>query len=318
MRLYRVLLVLLVILMGCSQQTSKGKAGKKPGITKTGKKRKQKGIKKKKLDEKPVDDEISDNDDDEEDEISDNDGGEEEEMGDVGGDALYAMLEKKVKELREKHKRAKNKFEKKHPFPSEEELSRLFPDSQEPEERTTKVSLAKDYSFLNIIKLMVQQDSDRYQDSMSDIYAGLEYDAGLLTGVDKIITKLNHEEFNYGSQDSEPSLFYHYFLFRIGVAGEFNRKVLYEHFSDATLAKLKSGNEEAIEKANKLLDEFMKKKADLLALFKEQIKAVENQKQRNDFFSEFMEPRRKEITDAHSALEKSSENIEEFCSKLNN
>ncbi|AYE36849.1 hypothetical protein DB313_04950 (plasmid) [Borrelia turcica IST7] len=324
MKLYRVLLILLVILMGCSQQASKDKAGKKPGITKPGKKRKQKGIKQKKLDEKPVEEEISDNntgeedgindnDDGEEEEISDNNTGEEEDLGDVGGATLYATLEKKVNKLREKHKRAKNKLEKKHPFPSEEELNRLFPKIQEPGDRTAGASLAKDYPFLNIIKLMKPRFVRGLQESMDDFYAGLEYDAGLLTGLDKIITKLNH-----GSQVDEPSLFYHQLLFRVGAAGKFNRKVLYEYLSDETLAKLKSGNDAAIEKANKLLDEFINKKAYLLGLFKAQIKEVENKKKRSDFYSKFIEPRRKETGDAYYALEESSENIEEFCSDLNN
>ncbi|AYE36850.1 hypothetical protein DB313_04955 (plasmid) [Borrelia turcica IST7] len=319
MKIYRVLLILLVILMGCSQQASKEKAGKKPGITKTGnKKRKQKGIKQKKLDEKPVDDEINDNDDGEEDETSDNDDGEEDEisdndtgkednLGDIGGATLYATLEKKVKELRGKHEIAKNKFEKKYPFPSEEELNRLFPKIQEPGDRTAGSSLSKDYPFFNIVKLMMQQPSYKSPDEMDDIYAGLEYDAGLLAGVDKIITKLNHK-----GQSKEPTWFYYFFLFYIGEVGEFNREVLYEYFSDATLTKLKSGSEADIAKANELLDEFMKKKEDSVELFKEQIKAVENKEKRDDFFSEFIKPRLDEIKGANGKLEKSRDNIKNF------
>ncbi|AYE36844.1 hypothetical protein DB313_04925 (plasmid) [Borrelia turcica IST7] len=311
MRLYGVLLVLLVILMGCSQQTSKEKTGEKTGTTKTGNKRKQKGVNQKKLDEKPVDDEINDNDDGEEGDIKDNTTGEEGNSGDGGGKARYAVLEKKVKELREKHERAKNKFkEAGHPFPNEEERSRLFPDSQpniHGYSRATRAFLAKQYSFFNIVKLMRQQDSDRYPDFMDDIYAGLEYDASLLAEVDKIITKLNHE-----GQSSEPKWFYLLFLNRICEVGEYNRKVLYEYLSDATLAKLKSGNEADIEKANKLLGEFMKKKADLLGLIKTQIKAVENKEKRSDFFMNLIRPRLEAMRDVYDDLEESSENIKNF------
>ncbi|AYE36843.1 hypothetical protein DB313_04920 (plasmid) [Borrelia turcica IST7] len=347
MRLYRVLLILLVILMGCSQQASKEKAGKKTGTTKTGNKRKQKGIKQNKLDEKPVDDETSDNNTGVAGEIKDNNTGEEGNSGDGGGKAdetkdnttgeeanlgdggeatLYATLEKKVKELREEHERAKNKFkEAGHPFPNKEERSRLFPNSQE-SKRAERAFMAKQYSFFNIVNLMRSQGSykypdirsqgnHRYPDRMDDFYAGLEYDAGFLTELDKIIPKLNHEELNYGS--SEASSFYHHFLNRIGEVGEYNRKVLYEYLSDEKLAKLKRGNDADIEKANELLDEFMKKKADLLGLIKTQIKEVENYKKRNDFYIKVIEARRDEIVDAYHDWEKSRRNIKEFCSKLN-
>ncbi|AYE36842.1 hypothetical protein DB313_04915 (plasmid) [Borrelia turcica IST7] len=313
MKIYRVLLILLVILMGCSQQAPKEKAGEKTGITKTGKKRKQKGIKKNKLDEKPVDDETSDNNSGEEEEISDNDTGEEANSGDGEEETLYSTLEKKVKELREKLERAKNKFkEEERPFPNEEERSRLFPNVQE-SKRALRAYIEKEYSFFNIVKLMKSQNSHKYPDEVDDIYAGLEYDAGLLTEVDKMIPKLNHK-----GQSSEPFSFYHHFLFVVGEVGEFNREVLYEYLSDAKLAKLKSGSEADIVKANELLDEFMKKKAYLLELIKAQIKAVENKKKRDDFYMKFINPRVDEITDAYDKLRKSRKNIEEFCSKLNN
>ncbi|AYE36848.1 hypothetical protein DB313_04945 (plasmid) [Borrelia turcica IST7] len=337
MRLYRVLLALLVMLMGCSQQASKEKDEEKPRITKTGKKkRKQKGVKHKKLYEKPVDDEINDNDDGEEEEINDNDTGKEAEIsnnntgkeaeirdnntgkeansGDGGRveETLYSVLEKKVNKLRGKLERAKNKFnETERPFPNKEERSRLFSSIQE-SKRATRAFLAEQYSFLNIVKLMVQQGSDRYPDRMDDIYAGLEYNAGLLAGLDKMITKLNHE-----SQDNGPSSFYHLFLFRIGEVGEFNRKVLYEYFSDATLAKLKRGSDADIEKANELLDDFINKKTDLLALIKAQIRVGGKQKHRSDFYMKVIEARLKETGEAYYDLKESSENIKEFCSKLN-
>ncbi|AYE36847.1 hypothetical protein DB313_04940 (plasmid) [Borrelia turcica IST7] len=300
MKLYRVLLILLVILMSCSQQSSKDKDEEKPETTKPGKKRKQKGIKQNKLDEKSV-----------EEETKDNDTGKEEDLGDVGGEARYSVLEKKVKELREKHERAKNKLkEAGYSFPREEELRHLFPNIREPE-RTEKIFLEKQYSFANIAKL-ISQTTRKFPGRMDDFYAGLEYDAGLLTELDKIIPKLNYE-----GKVNKLYWFYLLFLNKIGEAGEFNRKVLYEYLNDATLAKLKGGNDADIEKANRLLDEFMKKKADLVELFKAQIKAVENNKKRSYFLSEFIEPRRKETGDAYYALKESSENIEEFCSKLN-
>ncbi|AYE36846.1 hypothetical protein DB313_04935 (plasmid) [Borrelia turcica IST7] len=313
MKLYRILLILLVILMSCSQQSSKDKDKEKPGATKTGNKRKQKGIKYNKLDEKSVDDETSDNNAGKEGEIKDNNAGKEDNSGDIKEETLYAMLEKKVKELRGKYERAKNKFnEEGHSFPNKEERSSLFPNIQDPKERTEKVFLSEKYSFVNIVKMMRQQFYNDFPDLMDDTYAGLEYDTGLLTEVDKMITKLNHE-----NQGGDPYWFYNYFLNRIGAVGEFNRRVLYGYLSDATLAKLKSGNDADIEKANKLLDKFMKKKADLVELIKSQIKAVENKEKRSDFYVKFMKPRQTEMEYVYEELKESRKNIEEFCLRLN-
>ncbi|AYE36845.1 hypothetical protein DB313_04930 (plasmid) [Borrelia turcica IST7] len=322
MKIYGVLLILLVILMGCSQQTSNEELDEKPvedkikdnntgkeGETKDNNAGKEGEIKDNNAGKEG---EIKDNNTGKEGETKDNDDGEEDNSGDGVDETCYSTLEKKVNKLRGKHERAKNKFkEAGHPFPNEEELSNLFPNIQDPEERTKKIFLEKQYSFANIVKL-ISQATRKFPGRMDDTYAGLEYDAGLLTELDKIIPKLNHK-----GQINEPYAFYDYFLNRIGAAGEFNRKVLYEYLNDATLAKLKSGSAEDIAKANKLLDEFMKKKADLVGLFKAQIKEVEKQKQRNDFYIKVIEARREEIVDAYHDLKKSSENIKEFCLELN-
>ncbi|AYE36841.1 hypothetical protein DB313_04910 (plasmid) [Borrelia turcica IST7] len=255
MKLHRVLLILLVILMSCSQQAPKEKAGEKTGITKTGKNKiKQKGVKKNKLDKKTVeDDEDNEKPDEDNDETNedndetdednkktnkDNDetDEDEDEYEDEITDAkvLSSPLGKKVKSLREKLKKAKKGFVASGHF-------KQFAD--------------KFYKYNTMYAAL---------DRVDYVFASLEYDVAYIKQVDEVLNKVLH---NY-TQDPSCNSFV-LALYRIT---ELKYNVLYKHLSGENLSKLiKSKDSVKIRAVNKLLDDFIKARSNCIGQIRARI-----------------------------------------------
>ncbi|QMU99640.1 hypothetical protein F0310_04305 (plasmid) [Borrelia sp. A-FGy1] len=257
MKIYRMLLMLIIVMMSCDQQTSNKRGDKrKIGIFKTRKhERKKISIDQKKLDEKTY------------------------EQASIEDEKIeyspYDILESKVKILRNDIESAKGIFVAR---------GHTAPDFTDFNSIKDAIDSGK-YSFSNILNLISRQTRTitAFPKIVDRIYASLGYNIDTLLKLEEIIPKVLNN--NYASFDAFN--LYDSFLRILSNLYDLNHKVLYDIFSDITLAKLKSANNLTdIEKASYLLDRFDKLKVSLVLNVKEQIEIATRKKDKKDIFEE--------------------------------
>ncbi|UGQ18004.1 hypothetical protein [Borrelia sp. RT1S] len=257
MKKYRVLLILLVVAMGCGQQTTKGKgvgkASKKGAalVSDSGKKESNQAELNEMGQEKT-----------EEGEIAEGAG----KGGEKVKDTLHEILKKKVKSYKAGVEKARSKFEAE---------GYAFPYGLNGKEVVFNEFERGGHAFPNILTLLMSRGDIRTSHNINNEFYGVfKYDAAFITKLDEIFSKLLVKK-DLGFFDSSTSE-YKSALFLTQVitdnVGYWNTLLFDQHLSDENLNKLESNDDvTALAKANEMLDKYIESEAKWIRAIKAQI-----------------------------------------------
>ncbi|UGQ16773.1 hypothetical protein [Borrelia sp. RT5S] len=312
MKMYRTLLMLLVVVMSCGLQTSTkdktlGKTSKKGGariVASNNKKGELKG---------KIDGEEGEMDEGEIDEVRVGKGkaGKGKAVRRRGKDAAaYEAFRARVRAYRAELKEARDKFVAgKH----------AFPDGLDSRESLVIVINSGKCSFPNILEVVgfkISESSFQRTEDVDDLYASLDYDAALISKLDGIFSKLDKKISNRSTAASDV------IAMLSNKIGRLNRLVLNEYFSDKNLDKMESkGSPGTLITANALLDTFMGKKAESLKLIKEHIDAASRERKEEDIHLQLTNIAKYGDVKVHNAVGLMGleyDKIVKFCSAFGN
>ncbi|WKC58713.1 hypothetical protein [Borrelia sp. P9F1] len=275
MKMYRMVLILLVIFMSCGQQTTdndkiESKTGRKGKLIAGNKKRPNQKELKGKIDEEIV--EVDKNRD--EGKIEKGTG-----KGEKVKDTLYEALKRKVKPYRSVLAKARSKFV---------AGGYAFPDGLNGREVVRNEIERGERAFPNILDMLKYRDDFQTSDQIDKFYASLDYDVSCITKLEEIFSKLltKTDRGHFDPSTREYKVAYE-LIDMISDIGYWNTNILYVKLSDERLNKI--GNNEDLPflaEINEKLDKYMEAESKLIKLIKAQIHEAAGAKSKDDMREE--------------------------------